>query len=47
MGSLEAFFIVWSVAIIALVTLLGINVIRIWMLDRRLRKRSRLPLSKL
>jgi hypothetical protein len=47
MGSLEAFFIVWSVAIIALLTLLGINVIRIWMLDRRLSKRSRLPLIKL
>jgi hypothetical protein len=47
MGPLEAFFIFWSVAIIALLTLLGIDVIRIWMLDRRLSKRSRLPLSKL
>ena len=47
MGSLEAFFIVWSVAIIALLTLLGIDVIRIWILDKRLSKRSRLPLIKL
>ena len=47
MGPFEAFFIFWSVAIIALLTLLGIDVIRIWMLDRRLSKRSRLPLSKL
>jgi hypothetical protein len=47
MGSLEAFFIFWSVAIIALLTLLGIDVIRIWMLDRWLSTRSRLPLSKL
>ena len=47
MGPFEAFFIVWSVAIIALLTLLGIDVIRIWILDKRLSKRSRLPLSKL
>ncbi len=47
MGSLEAFFIFWSVAIIALLTLLGIDVIRIWILDKRLSKRSRLPLSRL
>ena len=34
MGSVETFFIVWSVAIIALLTLLAIGVLRIRMLDK-------------
>jgi len=35
MELLEAFFTFWSVTIIALLTLLGIDVIQIWMLDRQ------------
>ena len=35
MELLEAFFTFWSVTIIALLTLLGIDVMRIWMLDRQ------------
>jgi hypothetical protein len=35
MELLEAFFIFWSATIIALLTLLGIDVMRIWMLDRQ------------
>jgi hypothetical protein len=35
MEFLEAFFTFWSAIIIALLTLLGIDVIQIWMLDRQ------------
>jgi hypothetical protein len=35
MELLKIFFTFWSVTIIALLTLLGIDVIRIWMLDRQ------------
>src|SRR3954451_13878982 len=35
MELLEAFFTFWSAIIIALLTLLGIDVIQIWMLDRQ------------
>ena len=35
MELLEAFFTFWSVIIIALLTLLGVDVIQIWMLDRQ------------
>jgi len=35
MGLLKIFFTFWSATIIALLTLLGIDVIQIWMLDRQ------------
>ena len=35
MELLEVFFTFWSVTIIALLTLLGIDVIQLWMLDRQ------------
>ena len=35
MELLETFFTFWSATIIALLTLLGIDVMRIWMLDRQ------------
>ena len=35
MELLEAFFTFWSAIIIALLTLLGIDVMQIWMLDRQ------------
>ena len=35
MEFLEAFFTFWSAIIIALLTLLGIDVMQIWMLDRQ------------
>ena len=38
MEFLEAFFTFWSAIIIALLTLLGIDVMHIWMLDRQLSK---------
>jgi len=38
MEFLEAFFTFWSAIIIALLTLLEIDVIQIWMLDRQLSK---------
>jgi hypothetical protein len=35
MELLETFFTFWSATIIALLTLLGIDLMRIWMLDRQ------------